>query len=129
MWTANTAFSYSRDVMALPGRINDEVSQGCNYLIKRQKAQLVTSGMDIIETMCWDEYLKHVDAVQINLFPEMDETQQKIYEVLKSSRQPVAVDIIANSTQIPIGEIVAALSEMEFEGLVVKYPGNRFHPA
>ena len=42
MMTANLAFSYGRDVYAIPGRIDDICSQGCNRLIKGKVAEPVT---------------------------------------------------------------------------------------
>jgi DNA processing protein len=38
--TANLANDYSRDVFAVPGRITDKFSQGCNDLIKTQRVML-----------------------------------------------------------------------------------------
>ena len=43
--TADLANSYNRDVFALPGRINDTQSEGCNALIKQNKAHLIQSVM------------------------------------------------------------------------------------
>ncbi|MCR5571072.1 MAG: DNA-protecting protein DprA [Bacteroidales bacterium] len=45
MMTANLAFSYGRTVLAVPGRIDDPRSQGCNYLIKNNIAEPVL-GLD-----------------------------------------------------------------------------------
>lgn len=53
MSTANTAFSYSRDVMALPGRISDENSSGCNLLIRKNKAHMITGAADLVELTGW----------------------------------------------------------------------------
>lgn len=126
MSTANIAFSCNRDVMALPGRINDELSEGCNYLIKKQKAQLVSTPMDIIETMGWDTALQHVDAVQINMFPELDENQQLVFQTLVGKRNPVSVDEICVLSRLSVSQAMSALCDMEFEGMVIKYPGNRY---
>ncbi len=52
--TAEIANSYNRDVFAIPGRLNDEHSAGCNKYIKQNKAALVQSAKDIIEMMNWD---------------------------------------------------------------------------
>lgn len=46
--TANMANDYNRDVFAVPGRITDKYSQGCNNLIKTQKANVLTSAADLI---------------------------------------------------------------------------------
>ena len=40
--TASMACDYSRDLFTFPGRPSDVSSQGCNHLIRRQKAQLIT---------------------------------------------------------------------------------------
>lgn len=45
MMTANLAFSYGRTVLAVPGRIDDPRSQGCNYLIKNNIAEPIL-GLD-----------------------------------------------------------------------------------
>jgi DNA processing protein len=43
MMTCRTAFSYNRDVYALPGRIDDLRSQGCNLLIRQKIAEPIES--------------------------------------------------------------------------------------
>ena len=43
MMTARLAFSYDRDVYALPGRADDIRSQGCNHLIGNKMAEPITS--------------------------------------------------------------------------------------
>lgn len=43
MMTARLAFSYNREVYALPGRVDDPRSQGCNHLIKEKVAEPVNS--------------------------------------------------------------------------------------
>ena len=40
--TAELGNSYNKDVFAIPGRIYDSKSEGCNYLIKNNKASLIT---------------------------------------------------------------------------------------
>lgn len=55
MITAELANGYNKDVFAIPGRTNDTKSAGCNYLIKNNKALLLTSGQELIETMGWEE--------------------------------------------------------------------------
>lgn len=43
MMTARLAYSYNRDVYALPGRIDDPCSQGCNDLLRRHIAEPIAS--------------------------------------------------------------------------------------
>ena len=56
--TADIANSYNRDVFALPGRINDSFSEGCNMLIKSNRAALIQSVADIKYIMGWDDEIK-----------------------------------------------------------------------
>ena len=56
--TAELGNGYNKDVFAVPGRINDTKSEGCNYLIKNNKACLITSAEDLLEDMGWKEYKK-----------------------------------------------------------------------
>ena len=44
--TANIAASYSRDVFAVPGRVTDEYSKGCNRLIMNNQAAAITCAED-----------------------------------------------------------------------------------
>lgn len=49
--TCRLAFSYSRDVYALPGRADDVRSQGCNNLIKSKIAEPLTSVEELMESL------------------------------------------------------------------------------
>lgn len=51
MMTCRLAFSYGRDVFALPGRIDDIRSQGCNQLIKEKIAEPITSAQDLVQSL------------------------------------------------------------------------------
>ena len=126
MSTANTAFSYSREVMALPGRISDTLSEGCNHLIRKEKARLITCAADLIEATGWKPAGVAIDAKQRNLFPELEGDGKTIYELLRFSREPLQVDQIFHQTQIPMARLVATLGELEFDGILIKYPGNRY---
>lgn len=51
MMTCRLAFSYSRDVYALPGRADDLRSQGCNSLIRNKIAEPLISVEDLTESL------------------------------------------------------------------------------
>lgn len=126
MSTANSAFMYDREVMALPGRISDIKSSGCNHLIRKQKAHLVTCAADIIELMDWRPMDIKVTARQRNLFPELQGEASKIYDVLRGEPDPVQIDRIHQLTGLSVQVLLSTLSELEFDGIAVKYPGNRY---
>lgn len=51
MMTARLAFSYDRDVFALPGRVDDIRSQGCNMLIRSKIAEPLTSIPEFLDSL------------------------------------------------------------------------------
>ena len=126
MSTANTAFSYSREVFAVPGRITDEVSQGCNLLIMKNKARLTTGSADFIKEMGWQPQTNKTGIVQKELFPELDGDARLIYEYLRNQRKPCSTDSIRLATSLSISKILTALGELEFDGIVVRLPGSRY---
>lgn len=126
MSTANLAFNYNRDVMALPGRVTDEASAGCNHLIRKEKAHLLTAAADIIEQMGWEPMGVKVTPKQRNLFPEMSGLSKQIHELLKYEAAPLPLDVIHNRLNVKISELMSTLTELEFDGLITRHPGNRY---
>ena len=126
MSTANLAFSYSREVMALPGRISDDTSEGCNHLIRKEKAHLLTSAADIIEVTGWKPMDLPVDAHQRNLFPELEGDSKIIYDILRFNKEPLQLDRLHQLTMIPMAKLMSTLGELEFDGIISRYPGNRY---
>lgn len=126
MSTANYAFMYNRDVMALPGRSSDDLSSGCNLLIRKNKAHLIECAADLIEVTGWQPLNIPVNSQQRNLFPELQGDDKKIYEILKYTPEPVQMDHLVHHTGISASRLLALLSELEFDGVIVRHPGNRF---
>lgn len=124
--TANTAFSYSREVMALPGRMSDQTSAGCNMLIARNKAHIFTGNADLIELMRWKIPTLPNIPVQRTLFPELEPDQAAIYEYLKKNPAPQSIDSIHMALSIAMPALMSSLTELEFEGLITKLPGLRY---
>ena len=123
--TAEIANSYSRDVFAVPGRISDLYSEGCNFLIKTNKAHLINSGKDIIYLMNWEENAKQKKAVQKQLFVELSEKEQLIYDALKDSEN-ITMDKLSQITKMKTSELSMYLLTMELNGIVKSKPGSVF---
>lgn len=126
MSTANTAGLYSREVMALPGRTTDENSAGCNMLIRTHKAHLIGCAADLVELSGWKIAGTPSSSLKRNLFPELDGEARIVYDVVRFSQEPLHIDRISVLTQIPVPGLMALLGELEFEGIVIRHPGNRF---
>ncbi|MDP5198376.1 DNA-processing protein DprA [Flavobacterium sp. DG2-3] len=122
--TANMANDYNRDVFAVPGRVTDKYSQGCNNLIKTQKANLLTSAADLIYMLNWDIKEKPKN-IQKQLFVELEPEEQKVYDFLQKKGKEL-LDIIAIECDIPIYKLSGILIGMELKGIIRPLPGKLF---
>ena len=122
--TANMANDYNRDVFAVPGRITDKYSMGCNNLIKTQKANVLTSAADLIYILNWD-IAKENKSVQKQLFVTLDADEQKVYDYLLKTGKEL-MDIIALHCDFPIYRISGLLLNMELKGVIRPLPGKMF---
>ena len=121
--TASLASSYNRDVYAVPGRVGDEFSRGCNKLIHNNQAMSITCADDIIEAMRWTP--KTSPAQQMELFPTLTAEEQKIVDLLQQEGD-LHINIIASHTGMPIYRIMASLVELDCKGIVISLPGSRY---
>lgn len=123
--TANIAQSYNREVFALPGKINDEYSIGCNKLIQSNGAQLTTGLDDIVEVMNWSEKSKANQPRQKELFPEFTPEEDAIVQTLRG-KEPLHINTIAQGLKQPVYKLLNTLINLEFKGIVVSLPGSRY---
>lgn len=126
MSTANTAFSFNREVFAVPGRPSDTVSSGCNYLIRKNKAHLLSSVSDFLEEMDWRPAGIRLEGRQRCLFPELQGDARIVYDCIRFKREPMTPDSIHTATTLPIAKVMAVLGELEFDGIVTRISGNRY---
>jgi len=123
--TADIANSYNRDVFAVPGRVNDLQSSGCNNLIKYQKAHMLTNPLDVPYILNWQlEDLKK-PTVQKQLFVELAEDEKRIYNYLKEKDKQM-LDVIAIECDMPIFKAASLLLNMELKGIIRPLPGKLF---
>ncbi|WP_426483449.1 DNA-processing protein DprA [Flavobacterium sp. 2] len=122
--TANLANDYNREVFAVPGRVTDRYSQGCNNLIKTQKANVLTSAADLIYVLNWDLENKP-KTIQRQLFVELNPDEECIYNFLIKNGKEL-LDIIALECNFPIFKISGILLNMELKGLIRPLPGKMF---
>ena len=126
--TANLANDYNRDVFAVPGRITDKYSQGCNQLIKTQRANLLTSAADLIYLLNWElpsASKEKQKAIQKQLFVSLTAEEQAIYDALQKTGKE-AIDILALTCNLPIYKLSSLLLNMELKGVIRPLPGKMF---
>jgi DNA processing protein len=123
--TANLANDYNRDVFAVPGRTTDKYSQGCNNLIKTQRANLLTSAADLVYVLNWELQRESQKVVQKQLFVTLTDEEQIIYDYLQKTGKEM-MDIIALECDFPIYRISSILLNMELKGIIRPLPGKMF---
>ncbi|RIV72826.1 DNA-processing protein DprA [Flagellimonas aequoris] len=124
--TADLANGYNREVFAVPGRVSDKWSKGCNDLIKQQKAHMLTSAAELIYLLGWDLDPKNEkNPVQKQLFVELDPTEQSIYSYLQLNGKQL-LDTVALECQLPIFKTSSTLLNMEMKGVIRPLPGKLF---
>lgn len=123
--TAELANQYNRDVFALPGRLNDEYSEGCNWLIKINKAALIQSAKDIEYIMGWQFAEEVKKPTQAKLFVELSNEEKTITNIL-SLNDKMPIDSIALQSAFPMSKTAALLLNLEFNGVVKSYPGKMY---
>jgi len=122
--TAEMANSYNREVFALPGRYSDKMSLGCNNLIKKQQAMMMTSAADIVYMLNWD-IDKKPKPMQTELFVDLNQEEQKVVDALKEF-QKSELDPLALACDIPTSKLSMILLNLELKGLVRPLPGKQF---
>lgn len=123
--TADIANSYNRDVFAVPGRINDIQSAGCNNLIKYKNAHLLSNPLDVPYILNWKLEDDKQPVVQKQLFVELDAEEKIVYNYLKDKHKE-QLDIIALECKLPTYKIAGLLLNMELKGVIRPLPGKQF---
>jgi len=123
--TADIANSYNRDVFAVPGRVTDSQSVGCNNLIKHQRAHMLSNPLDIPYILNWELEDSQKPAVQKQLFVELDDQEKVIYNFLKDIENE-QLDVIALRCNLPTFKVAGLLLNMELKGVVRPLPGKLF---
>jgi DNA processing protein len=121
--TAELANGYNRDVFAFPGRVEDSKSQGCNFLIKNNKAALVTCANDVLENMGWKNLKKPAAKKQRELFIELSAEEKVVVEILQMQEQ-VQIDELYFKSKLSSSAVAQALLLLEMQGIVASLPGK-----
>ncbi|WP_323787388.1 DNA-processing protein DprA [Psychroserpens sp.] len=123
--TADIANSYNRDVFAVPGRVTDSQSLGCNNLIKFQQAHVLSNPLDIPYILNWELETKTQPVIQKQLFVELTAEEKIIYDYLKEQDKQL-LDSIALECKMPIFKVASILLTMELKGVTRPLPGKLF---
>lgn len=130
--TARLAYEQGRDVFGVPGNITSAKSFGPNYLIK-DGAKLVQTWRDVVE-----EFPAEVKAVILSsergetrlqqaVIDEvaLSESERKVFKMLNSD-EPVHIDHLISKSGLSLGELMAALLQLEMTDRIRQLPGKTF---
>lgn len=117
--TADCALEQGKTVYALPGRIWDALSCGCNYLIA-QGAGILYSPECILEELHIDKKRTKEEKINFGLASEI----KLVYSVL--GFEPKKLDDLSKELQIPPEKLSESLLQLELEGLIKQVRMNYY---
>jgi DNA processing protein len=124
MITAELANNYNRDVFAVPGKITDAKSAGCNYLIQNNKAILFTDSNELIESLGWQSK-KINKKQQKELFIELSDDEKIIINILKE-KDTTHIDEINLRSNLSSSSVAAAILNLELQNVIAGLPGKMY---
>jgi len=123
--TAAIAASYQRDVFALPGRLTDTYSRGCNNLIATNRAQLLRTADDIAFQLGWPLIGKQMAIAEAEEAAALSPTEQKVIDLLQEHDR-MTLDEVAARLAASLPKAAGLMFNLEMRGLVHTLPGHLY---
>lgn len=140
--TARVAVEQGREVFAVPGNITSKMSWGPNLLIKDGTAKLVQEWNDIVNELPSDIRRELVNRGQQQILMDggvasehgeetaelapLQQLARKLLSVLQVDESKQLDELIESFEGVSSSELIAALFDLEMNGLVRQLPGKRF---
>lgn len=120
--TADFALEQGKDVYAVPGRMEDEMSSGCNYLIS-QGAGIILSIEQLLEelNLSYEENKKKSSIKKVSL----EKTEKIVYSCLEHFK-PKNIQILLEESLLNFHEITQALLTLELKEYIVEVGKNYY---
>ena len=122
--TAEIANSYNKDVMAFPGNVGRSYSEGCNSLIKSNRAHLITSVKDLEYVMNWSEGVNNPVKVPAFNLESYEPDERAVLKVLMENNNQLVIDELSWRSGLSIGKLASLLLNLEFKGVLSPLPGK-----
>lgn len=122
--TANHALEQGRDVYALPGRVSDPLSAGCNRLISVGAGVILSPEGFVQEIMELYPDRVGVPAETNAPLPKLTEEEKKVYD--KLSYTPQSMETLTKLTGLKIGQIISCLLQLQLKDLAAEVGKNGF---
>lgn len=118
--SANLALEQGRELMCIPGAINNINTEGVYKLLK-DGASMVTKGEDILNTLGW-EIIKQKEITHTSI--ALSDKQKNIFDII--SIEPKCFDEIQTIINMDTNELLVCLTEMELSGLIEQTDGDMY---
>jgi DNA processing protein len=134
--TVENARKYGKKIFAIPGRIMDSKSSGCNRLIRTGEAALLTDGQQLMEAMGWLPQSGNPIVQQTSLFADPDirsseplsHDERSLLDLIRETG-PRSVDELAVNANLNNSAVSAILLNLELAGLITSMPGRVYRLA
>ncbi|MDR0789696.1 MAG: DNA-processing protein DprA [Bacteroidales bacterium] len=123
--TARLANDYNREVMAVPGRMNDELSEGCNALIRKNMAHILSHTSDIARLTGWDDKLQSQQTLfdKPKPIPKLPKAEAKVYQII-SENENINIDDLTIQSAMSSTQLASCLLTLEMDDLIETLPGK-----
>lgn len=125
MVTAELGNGYNKDVFAFPGKVSDSKSTGCNFLIKNNKAILLTDADQLIQAMGWEENRKTTSKKQKELFIQLSPDEKIITDILREKEQ-THIDELNVRSGLSSSSVASAILTLELQLVIQCLPGKMY---
>ena len=126
MTTIEFASLYNRDIFAVPGRVSDPNSYGCNYLISKNIAAIYLCDASIPSALGWNSSDLSFVRMQPNLFSGNNNNKEKILLTLKVLKK-ANMDLLSLKTGFEWGVLSMLLLDLELEGKISVNPMKEYY--
>ena len=120
--TADFALEQGKSVYALPGRVGDLLSEGCNRLIYQGAGIAYTPDVILQELKPGSKFM--ADNLNQRKLAKMSREVQYIYNQLDQT--PISMEDLCRRVPYEIPSVLSALTEMQMNGLVVEIGKNYY---
>ena len=122
MITVKLGIKMDKKIMAVPGNINSETSQGTNWLIKSGVAKMINNSENIFE----DRIEGPTQEELFRDFRSLSQVEREIIAILEN--ETVSMIEVCQKLNKEINQVNKILTEMIFKNLIVRN-GNNFYLA
>lgn len=125
MSTVSYANSYNREVYALPGKITDKYSQGCNLIISQNKAKIINKLQDILDDLGIPKQKNNIPSLFEAKSIELNKEVEPIYNCIAKNKQ-ISLDDLSEKLEIPPFKLLPILLDLELKSYIKALSGKQY---